>query len=147
MILTATWTPITYTITYDLMGGLGTELPTSYTVEDSISLPRLTHDTAGYVFDGWLRGGDTTPTLDTVIPQGTTGDLTFTVAWAVISLGQAVDNGTVVKQFSPDMQLWNPTTNDYRIGSSAFYIQEKSYQNSCNPFPAADTPPFCRLYQ
>ena len=114
MVLTAKWVPITYTITYDLMGGLGTELPTTYTVEDSIILPKLTHDTAGYVFGGWLCNGDTTPTLDTVIPQGTTGDLTFTAVWTIISLGQAVDNGTVVKPFSPNLQLWNPTTNDYR---------------------------------
>ncbi len=115
MVLTARWAPITYTITYDLKGGLETELPTAYTVEDSIILPKLTHGIAGYVFEGWLRDGDTTPTLDTVIPQGTMGDLTFTAVWTVISLGQAVDNGTVVKPFSPNTQLWNPTTNDYRI--------------------------------
>ena len=82
---TATWTPITYTITYDLDGGMWREgyatNPTSYTIEtEAIYLvnPRK----SGFSFAGWTGTGLTEPTFMVSIPKGSTGDYSFKATWS-----------------------------------------------------------------
>ena len=82
---TATWTPITYTITYDLDGGMWREgyatNPTSYTIEtEAIYLvnPRK----SGFSFAGWTGTGLTEPTFMVSIPKGSTGDYFFKATWS-----------------------------------------------------------------
>lgn len=56
--------------------------PSSYTASDTaITLNNPTRD--GYNFDGWtcITLGATTPTTSMVIPEGTSGDLTFVANW------------------------------------------------------------------
>lgn len=56
--------------------------PSSYTASDTaITLNNPTKD--GYNFDGWtcITLGATTPTTSMVIPEGTSGDLTFVANW------------------------------------------------------------------
>ncbi len=76
--LTARWSIITYTITYELNGGTNSPYnPATYTVEDGVAFadPSKT----GYAFSGWTSGGSPI----TSIPMGTTGDLTLIANWNV----------------------------------------------------------------
>ena len=81
--VTATWTPIEYTITYDLaaddaVNGYGN--PTKYTIESNdIYLSQPTRD--GYAFTGWTGTGLNDAELYVVIEQGSTGDRTYTATW------------------------------------------------------------------
>ena len=53
----ANYTPIVYTITYELNGGEGCTLnPSSYTAEKNVRLQNPTR--TGYTFKGWFIGGD-----------------------------------------------------------------------------------------
>lgn len=80
---TATWTPITYTITYDLAGGSvsGTN-PASYTIESTdITLNNPTK--TGYIFAGWTGTGLAEATTNVTIATGSIGDRTYTATWEV----------------------------------------------------------------
>ena len=77
----AKWTPIEYTITYNLDGGTNAEgNPTKYDVEDDeikLSVPTR----KGYRFLGWYDNAEFTGSAVTVIPAGSTGDKTFWAKW------------------------------------------------------------------
>jgi uncharacterized repeat protein (TIGR02543 family) len=79
----ASWTPVTYTITYsgDLKGN--NPAPTSYTVESAtFNLPPLSKD--GYTFEGWYTassGG----TQVTEIAKGSTGNREYWAQWTPIA--------------------------------------------------------------
>ncbi len=88
--LTARWTAIPYSITYELgQDGVNAETnPVTYTVEKEVTLADPTR--AGYRFDGWTEGD----TAVTGIEKGTTGDKTFTAKWTSyldILVGSDVD--------------------------------------------------------
>ncbi len=74
--LTAKWSIITYTITYELNGGTNAETnPSTYTIEtDTIRLENPTR--TGYSFVCWNEGN--------IIPNGSTGHKTFTAKWQAI---------------------------------------------------------------
>ena len=80
---TANWTPITYSITYDLAGGAlpaGQSNPTTYNIETgTFTLINPVRD--GYRFDGWTGSNGTTPQDTVTIPTGSTGDLNYTANW------------------------------------------------------------------
>ena len=80
---TATWTPITYTITYELAGGQlaeGETNPTTYTIEsDAITLKNPTRE--GYDFVGWTGTGLTEATKVVTIAKGSIGNRTYTATW------------------------------------------------------------------
>lgn len=80
---TATWTPITYTITYDLAGGAlaqGDTNPATYTIEsDAITLKNPTRE--GYDFTGWTGTGLTEATMVVTIAKGSIGNRTYTATW------------------------------------------------------------------
>ena len=85
--LTAAWTPVTYTITYNLDGGTVTKAnPTSYTIEtESFTLNNPTKE--GYTFNGWT-GTDLTAATQTVeIKKGSTGDRIYTANYSGSSSG------------------------------------------------------------
>lgn len=80
---TATWTPITYTITYDLAGGsVSGANPTSYTIE-STDITLINPTKTGYVFKGWTGTGLTEATANVTIATGSIGDRTYTATWEV----------------------------------------------------------------
>ena len=80
---TANWTPIEYTITYNLDGGTVTN-PTTYTIEsDDITLNNPSKAT--YYFTGWIGSNGSTPQTDVVIPKGSIGNKTFTANYAQYS--------------------------------------------------------------
>ena len=78
--IAATFTPITYTITYNLNGGSGTMTPTEYNVTtETFNLPTPTR--TGYTFEGWYRASDYSGDKVTQIAKGTTGDITLYAKW------------------------------------------------------------------
>lgn len=79
----ATWSPITYSIAYDLNGG--SEAPnstytTSYNIEQTVAIPDPIRE--GYTFTGWTGSNGTTP-QNVQIPVGSTGNRTYTANWEI----------------------------------------------------------------
>lgn len=75
--LYAKWTPIVYSITYNLDGGTNSSSnPSTYTIESAFNFADATK--TGYQFAGWFDESDNKVTS---IAVGTTGSLTLTAHW------------------------------------------------------------------
>ncbi len=111
---TATWTPIIYTITYDLAGGsVATANPTTYTIESAaITLNNPTR--VGYNFTGWKLNGAGEAMMSVTIAAKSTGNKAYTATWTPINYAISYDlaGGTVATA--------NPTT--YNIESAAITL-------------------------
>ncbi len=94
--LYAKWTPVEYTITYNLDGGTwasGYTAVLTYTIEDEVTLPDASSVTkAGYDLEGWYEvstsstntgTSSTSSSPVTKIEKGTTGDKTFKANWTL----------------------------------------------------------------
>ena len=80
----AKWIVNTYTITYSLDDGVNpSNVPTTYTVEDSITLPTPTKE--GYTFNGWYTNDEFTGNAITTIALGTIGNKTYYAKWTIKS--------------------------------------------------------------
>ena len=93
--LAATFSPISYSITYHENGGTITPTPaSSYTIESSaITLPTPTR--AGWHFDGWYANSDlSTGGVQTTIAAGSTGDKEYWAAWTKETYNVTLDKGT-----------------------------------------------------
>ena len=78
-----------YTVTMDTAGGDPIR-PIQYTVEsEAFQLP--TPVRTGYIFLGWTGEGITEPQKTIEIPQGSTGDRTYTANWQVIEYTITLD--------------------------------------------------------
>ena len=78
-----------YTVTLDTAGGDPIR-PIQYTVEsEAFLLP--TPVRTGYIFLGWTGEGITEPQKTVEIPQGSTGDRTYTANWQVIEYTVTLD--------------------------------------------------------
>ena len=76
--LSAKWTPVVYTISYQLNGGeLLEEATEEYTIEDLVDLPAI--QKVGYTFNGWLLNGDKVESIEV----GTSGNLVLVADWEV----------------------------------------------------------------
>ncbi len=74
----AQWSPIEYTITYELNGGTNNSAnPVKYTIE-SETIILNTPTKQGYIFDGWIDDNDNTITE---ITTGSAGDIILTARW------------------------------------------------------------------
>ncbi len=105
---TANWSPIGYSISYDLKGGSASNI-TSYNVEtNSFTLTNPTK--SGYTFTGWTGSNGTTPQTTVTISKGSTGDRSYTAHWDRYELTYDLNRGTV--------QLSQP--NDYV--NTGFYV-------------------------
>ena len=111
---TATWTPTTYNITYDLGdGSLATANPITYNIETptfTLNNPTKT----GYTFDGWTGTDLTETTLNVTIALGSTGDRSYTAHWTPISynITYELNGGSVATA--------NPTT--YNVETATFTL-------------------------
>ena len=78
LVLYAMWTPITYSITYNLNGGtLSKANPTSYNITtDTFTLKNPSK--TGYTFAGWTGSNGTTAQTSVSIALGSTGNKTYT---------------------------------------------------------------------
>ncbi len=110
---TASWTPISYSITYDLAGGSATGNPSSYTIETpTFTLNDPTREF--YTFAGW------TP-ADATIEQGSTGAKSFTAKWTpdsfaihyLLNGGSATGNPASYTIETPTFTLNDPTRDYY----------------------------------
>ena len=79
--ITFTYTPIDYTITYDVNGGNSLSgQRTTYNVESSAyTLPTPTR--AGHDFTGWTGSNGTTTQTSVVLAKGTTGNKSYKANW------------------------------------------------------------------
>ena len=77
-----TWTPVDYTITYNINGGTNhASNPTYYTVETpTFTLQAPTRER--YTFEGWYLQSDFSGDKVTQIAQGTTGDIALYAKWS-----------------------------------------------------------------
>ena len=76
--LYAEWVPVVYTIKYYDKTQLNLE-PSSYTIEDSITLPTATK--SGYEFAGWHESSDLSGNAVFSINEGTTGNKEYYASW------------------------------------------------------------------
>ncbi len=75
--LTAKFSPIEYSIKYELNGGeVASENPTQYNIEDE-TITLVAPIKAGYTFVGWVTAEDDVPQLEITIPAGSYGDRTY----------------------------------------------------------------------
>lgn len=94
--LYARWTPVVYSIGYDLRGG-SVSNPGSYTVESgAITLGNPTR--AGYAFTGWTGTGLSSSTMTVTIPAGSTGNRVYYANWSqcVYTIGFDAQGGSPV---------------------------------------------------
>ena len=93
----AVYTPVTYSITYELGGGAlpeGRANPENYTVE-SETFTLVNPERDGYVFAGWTGGGLSEPTTKVTIAKGsTTGNKTYTATWQMPPIAYIDVDGT-----------------------------------------------------
>ena len=108
-----------YTVTMDTAGGDPIR-PIQYTVEsEAFQLP--TPVRTGYIFLGWTGEGITEPQETIEIPQGSTGDRTYTANWQVIEYtiitllegGNAGSSGAYVYTVEETFTLPTPTRKGY----------------------------------
>lgn len=76
---TATWTPIEYTIEYELNGGSIENEKLTYTIEDEFTLVIPEKDQCN--FDGWTGSNGDTNEVNVKIEKGTTGNKSYTAHW------------------------------------------------------------------
>lgn len=120
MTLVASWSVVTYNITYNLNGGTlpeGVNNPSTYTIEDNVLLNAPTKQ--GHTFAGWVLGGQ----IITYIPEGTTGNLYIEATWASdsysvmvnfdASKGEVIGSGTY--KYGDIVTLTAAPKNGYRF--------------------------------
>ena len=85
----AGWTPVTYTITYDLAGGTlpaGKTNPADYTIE-TVDFTLQNPERTGYTFAGWSGTGLTADSTTVTISKGSTGNREYTANWTAKTYG------------------------------------------------------------
>lgn len=111
----ATFTPIVYSISYELAGGtVATNNPDNYTIE-SESFTLINPTRTGYEFSGWTGTGLDAASTNVTIVQGTTGNRSYTATWTPISYSISY-NGVESATFETP----NPAT--YTIESDAITL-------------------------
>ena len=86
----AKWNAIVYSIDYVLYEGVNGDNPTSYTIEDEITLCAATRD--GYSFGGWFTDSAFENAIDK-IALGSTGNMTLYAKWYYTGTVSFVTNG------------------------------------------------------
>ena len=118
---TATWTPVSYAVSYDLAGGSVEGNPMSYTIEsDQFTLVNPTR--AGYTFAGWTGTDIDGTSADVAVASGSTGTRSYTATWTPIDYSISYDlaggtaggiNPTSYNVESEEFSLVNPTRAGY----------------------------------
>ena len=120
----AKWTPVEYSITYNLNGG---SLPTSptplekYTIEtETYTLPTPTR--TNYEFQGWYENSGLTGTAVTQLSQGSTGNKTYYAKWKLknytISYNMNGGSGTITLHYSNGTTFTPSTTIPTKTGQA-----------------------------
>ncbi len=97
----AKWVPVSYTIEFELDGGSWRkdfEVPVSYDVETSISLPNSNFiSKSGYNFEGWYEKSDYSDSKVEKIATGSNGNKKYYAKWIKVTytIKTVSSNGTV----------------------------------------------------
>ena len=112
----AKWSAIDCTITYNLNGGSNNEAnPDTYNA-DSEDITLAAPEREGYTFTGWTFEGQTEPTKDVTIAQGSTGDREFTANWSAIDCTISYKlNGGSNNEANPD--TYNADSEDITLAA------------------------------
>lgn len=103
MSLVAKWEVVTYTVSFDVVGGQEVN-PLTYTIETGIEiLPTTSKE--GYDFLGWYNG----ETKVTEITKGSTGDITLTAKWDVQKFTVTFSDGVASQQVEYGTTVTVPT--------------------------------------
>ncbi|MBR2833510.1 MAG: InlB B-repeat-containing protein [Bacilli bacterium] len=111
------WTPVDYTITYDLDEGTAPVNKTSYNIEtNSFTLNNPTKP--GYTFIGWTGSNGTTPQTVVTIEKGSTGDKTYTANYEknapeTYTITYDLNGGTV----SSNPETYTSETNSFTLNN------------------------------
>ena len=126
--LTASWTAITYTITYELNGGTNhPNNPNSYSIEsDSIILKAPTKD--GYTFAGWTGTDLSERTILKTILKGSTGNRTYTANW---KLKKSFDFRNPVTVYGTDTMIFWSNHSNRRVDAYANLSDDNINGNLC----------------
>ena len=136
--VTAHWTPITYSLTYNLDGGTisSITIQSSYTIEKSISLGQPSK--TGYTFIGWTWEGQTDPVLNVYFAGGTTmGDKHFVANWQANTYnityapnGGSVSQTTQIVVYDAEYTLETPIRDGYDFLEWKSFIFSESLAQS-----------------
>ena len=121
----ATWTPVTYTITYNMNGGVNAESnPRSYTIEDTITLAQPTK--IGATFAGWTGDSIDGTSKTVVIAAGSTGNLVFNATWDLSSfdITYNLDGGAYYND--QGVVVENPNPSEYSVDSYPIVLKNPS---------------------
>ncbi len=133
VILYAQWTPSTYSISYNLYGGMNDpNNPSNYTIETAtVVFKNPTHSTEGNVFAGWYTdSGFNNPITE--IPTGSTGGIQVYAKWINCGKFSIINNGnntfTISRSGGVDkaQTVYFRTLNGSAIGGTHFTNQENS---------------------
>ncbi len=119
--LTATATPIQYTVTYTLNGGtVSPENPTGYTIETStFTLNNLAR--SGYSFLGWTGSNGTTVQTNVNIPKGSTGNKSYTANWKADKPTSAPDASIVTAKTDTSLTITTQDGYEYSVDGTNWY--------------------------
>ncbi|MCL1978446.1 MAG: InlB B-repeat-containing protein [Candidatus Bathyarchaeota archaeon] len=98
VVLTANWSPISYTISYVLNSGTNAAgNPSSYNVGSTLPITITNPSMSGYEFLGWnvlyANGSQVSSQSSYRIPAGTTGNIELTANWCVVDSGGSDGGG------------------------------------------------------
>ena len=107
--LYAEWTPVIYTITYNLDGGTNNSAnPKTFTIESNkITLQDPTKE--GYIFAGWTGSNGTAASKNVIIPTGTIDNKTYTAHWQITNFtvsfngNGGTDGGSITKLYNTEI--------------------------------------------
>ena len=97
--ITFTYTPVDYSISYNLNGGSISGQKTSYNIETAnFTLPTPTR--SGYTFNGWTGTGLSSATKSVTVAKGSTGARSYTATWTPTNytITYNLDGGSVSGQ-------------------------------------------------
>ena len=98
----AQWTPVTYTITYDLNGGDNDfDGEATYTVESAFELAEPTRNNSEFI--GWYKDESLGGNAITSIAAGTTGNLTLYAGWSCVDGYESATDGQSCVEKAPEI--------------------------------------------
>lgn len=122
--VTATWTPISYTITYNNLEGASNSNPANYNIESANITLVDPGSRAGYDFVGWYTNEElTTPAGTPAIATGSTGAKTFWAKWTSAESGfwlDIVDVNNSTNKLTINTNSWASAGWPYTINDDVY---------------------------
>jgi uncharacterized repeat protein (TIGR02543 family) len=141
--VTATFSPINYSITYNLNGGTNATNPVSYDITTS-TITLAAPSKTGFVFGGWYEASDFSGSLVTAISQGSTGDVILYAKWALCSYSLTVSaavGGTISTPATSPVTVNYGTATSVAASPSAGYSFVKWTRSNANVIISDSTQP------